>query len=435
MARYLARVHDEYDKTSGFARLETADGRSLVERVGELGDPARPTPAELARLRKHADAELVARAIEVVAARRRASGKLASSETLWADRSGVEQASGTRVARYKAHAIAERTAAQPTRLLDLCCGIGGDAIELARVFGAERVVAVDRDIDRVWCCSRNAGVESHRADVATWFANEGRGADLVHLDPARRVEGQARSGQRARRSRLLDDLEPGRDFVELVASKARGLVLKLSPGLDRRELDTLPAGELEFVAEPVGLVQALLWLGELQGDADRRSVARIRAESLDAEADELDVLRYSGRPRVPTEVREGQASAFLVRADPLLERAELVGARLAELGVRAAELWPGLGLLTSDEDRNDAWFDCERILDTIPARPRELAQWFAGRGARFAGLRSRGRVGSDEIRRVLKAFDDEHGEPVRVQLVRFGPAQRAILTLAKNCSD
>ena len=56
--------------------------------------------ASIARLRKQFDADLVAAALELAEARRKAAAKFAGAGALWCDVAGVEQASGERVAAW-----------------------------------------------------------------------------------------------------------------------------------------------------------------------------------------------------------------------------------------------------------------------------------------------------------------------------------------------
>lgn len=112
----------------------------LLGAIAALADPEAPKPAELTRLRRLGPPELVPYALELAAARRRAAHKLESAATLLADRAGVEQASGTRVARHKARRFASLA---PARLVDLCCGIGGDEIEFAAALRGTGGVKLD----------------------------------------------------------------------------------------------------------------------------------------------------------------------------------------------------------------------------------------------------------------------------------------------------
>lgn len=135
--------------------------------------------ASIARLRKRYDADLVAAALELADARRKAAAKFAGAGALWCDVAGVEQASGARVASWKARRMAEALGAGG-EVLDVCCGIGGDAMALARA--GLRVTAVDLDERRAWMAAMNAGCPTRAVDAESL---ELAGAAL-HADPARR---------------------------------------------------------------------------------------------------------------------------------------------------------------------------------------------------------------------------------------------------------
>jgi len=89
------------------------------------------------RLRKRYPADLAQAAIETVLLRRKAARKFAHPEGMFFTRDALEQATTEPLARYRAARFAGLGV-----VADLCCGIGGDALALARV---AHVIAVDRD--------------------------------------------------------------------------------------------------------------------------------------------------------------------------------------------------------------------------------------------------------------------------------------------------
>ena len=91
----------------------------------------------LTQLRKHATAEQAAAAYDTALLRQRAASKFARASQMYFTREALEQASGERIAAYRA----ERFAAY-ARVGDFCCGIGGDALSLAQ---RTHVHAVDLD--------------------------------------------------------------------------------------------------------------------------------------------------------------------------------------------------------------------------------------------------------------------------------------------------
>src|SRR5689334_19211329 len=98
----------------------------------DLGDAAQLR--ELTRLRRQATPERAAAAYEIAVLRRRAAAKFGAAELLYFTREALEQASGERIAGYRA----QRYQAYGT-VADLCCGTGGDTLALA---GVANVIAV-----------------------------------------------------------------------------------------------------------------------------------------------------------------------------------------------------------------------------------------------------------------------------------------------------
>jgi len=138
---------------------ETPDPAGLLA-AAAAADPR--NPASVSRLRSLAGeggraAALAAAALELAEARRRAVRKFEGAADLWCDVAGVEQASGTLVARWKAERIRKILGAGAP-ILDLCCGIGGDAIGGAqrRVRDRGRRCRVVRDHRRRGPCGSRA---------------------------------------------------------------------------------------------------------------------------------------------------------------------------------------------------------------------------------------------------------------------------------------
>jgi len=175
---------------------QVASNAALLDRASVI-DPA--DVAEVASLRKSVSADEAAVALELCKARKKAADKFGDrAMTLMADVPGVEQASSQWVAWYKAGEISARLGVYQDAI-DLCCGIGGDSIEMCRALPS--VTSVDRDPLRAWMVKENTG---GKAEVVCADVGEidvaGR---VIHIDPARREES---SGRRAWR---LDNYQPG----------------------------------------------------------------------------------------------------------------------------------------------------------------------------------------------------------------------------------
>lgn len=342
-------------------------------------------PAAIARLRRSLDADLAAAALELAEARRKAASKFDVAEGLWCDVAGVEQASSGQVAAWKARRVAEVLGPDGC-VLDICCGIGGDAMALAAA--GLRVTAIDLDERRAWMAARNARCESLVADAES-LALDGA---VLHADPARRDE---RGGGR---SWSLDDHRPGRAWIERTLREARAAAIKFSPGVDRRAFgDT--AIEWEFIEERGTLVQAVAWSG-----AFARAAGHTRATRIGATTDTI-----AGRPDDARADRIGVAESpapgqFASEPCAALERAQLL---TEAAGGRAQELARGLGLLVSAEPLPAPWFESFEIVAECTVRADALRATLEAHGLRARSVRVRGRAAdADALTKALRARPD-----------------------------
>lgn len=384
--------------TAEWARLAEPSSRALLDALRGITEP--PAPAVIERLRARHDPTLVALAIELSLARTRAEPKFGpAAAQLWMDRAGAEMASDPAIAAWKAKRFREAGA---TRIDDLCCGIGGDLMALARV--AESTGA-DLDPGRAWMAARNAACAVRCADAV----REPGDAPFVHVDPARR---DARGGRAWR----TQDLVPGIAEVRTMLAGRRGGAVKLGPGMDLAADERAPWDQVEFIGDGERLAQQVLWTGELATQPATNVATRVDRR-----------LTICG---VPAELdgpgAGGQARRMLLVPDPALERARLVHLLAPTLG--ADELWPGLGILTADRmpdapSEAVGWFAAYEVLEELPAREAAVRGWMRERGAARAVVRTRGGAcDPDAWQRALRGTGEGEAE---IFVLRFGECRRA----------
>jgi hypothetical protein len=306
------------------------------------------TPASVMGLRKSFPGSAVTEAIELASARARAGVKFADSNTLMLDRAGLEQATSETVAEWKAARFGDAP------VLDLCCGIGGDAMALAR---RGPCTVVDRDPVRAWMAGLNAGAVVRTEAVEVTDIDH----PLVHLDPARRDESSGR------RSWRLEDLVPDLDSIRGILARVEGGAVKLGPGLPRPTPELHVRQSLSIIAEHGRLVQAVVWTGRLAGNAPCEAVDLPSGRTL------------SGSPGGFTTA--GELDGALLTFHPSIERLELGPTALqAAMGGDAAmagEPAVGLGLVTLPSEAIDSvssdWFRAVRILEVLPPRSDAVA--------------------------------------------------------------
>lgn len=357
------------------------------------GIDSTPPAATIERLRKHWSIETVNAAMELSIARLRARPKFADrAETLWCDRSGVEMSSSPATARWKA---ARFQAAGATRIDDLCTGIGGDLMELARV---AEVHGVELDPLRAWMAAQNAGVTVRTADALAAPGN----APFAHADPARRSFGGNRIFRAA-------DLLPPLETLRELLSRRTGYAIKLGPGMDLDMTERVAGDEVEFISESGRLLQQVLWSGALAHKPGAHTASKACTGAT-----------VSGTPGdAPT--GESRMLRMLFVSDPALERAKLLGVFAHRLN--AVDAAPGLGILTSDDCTPPTpecaeWFEQFEVIEELPAREQIVASWLAERGAGIVTVRTRGAAcDPDAWQKALRGRGDT---PWTVFVLRLG---------------
>lgn len=361
--------------------------------------PAAASASEIGRLRKRFDADRVRGILEVSGARRKATAKLdtAWSESLLADVAGVEMASSARSSVYKASRFA-RVLGEGAGVADLCCGIGADSWGLSRA--GLRVTGVDVDPARVEMYGHN--LPHCEAVYGDALADLPADVAAFHLDPARR--------DGAKRTLLLEDFMPGPAAWDAIISKVGTGAIKLNPGVDAY---ALPAGEVEILSEPGGLTQAVLWVGKLASKQPRRATV------ID---DSGVVASLSGEPERPED--SSDIGSFIGTLDASVERADLVGRLLDELGVSLVH--PGTGLVTGDEATAHPMVRWYRVLETLPWNEKRVRAVLRDLGAGIVEIRTRaGVVNPDELQRRLRGDGDRAG--LGVLVYRLGDRVVAIV--------
>ncbi|MGP1345942.1 MAG: THUMP-like domain-containing protein [Phycisphaerales bacterium] len=414
-----------------------AEGRALLERVRGMRDPG---ASEIAALRREWDAEVVRAALLLEEARRIGAVKFGrAARGLVGDPEGVRMASSLVSARHKAARFARVIAgAAGAEVLDLCAGIGGDAMAL-RERGLE-VRAVDADGFRAWACAQNAGCASAVAVIDEEWVDRNAamlGGALVHIDPARREEGAG-----SRRRRGWGEMRPGAETLEALVRVARGVAMKLAPGIGH---DEPPSGELEFISERGRLTQAVLWTGALdeEGGGAGRSAGggrRTRATLLLGDAnDDVDGggvgvggvvssrslcgVGGSGGP-----VAGDGIGRFVFAVDPSVERAGLLSELCALAGMGMVH--PALGLLTGDgasvgRDEADVWLTGFEVLEVMAWNRRRVRAWLAARGAGIVEVKTRGQAVDPDVEQ--KALRGDGDAMFTVFVLRFDRSLRCVV--------
>ncbi|WP_417851986.1 THUMP-like domain-containing protein [Streptomyces monticola] len=370
---------DPPDPLAAFAALLTDEGRALLDEVREH-DPAQEL-ALATRLRRDHPAGLVSAALGQARLRQRAAAKFGAADArrMFFTPNGVEQATRTSVAAYRAERFKELGVSS---VADLCCGIGGDAIALARA--GISVLAVDRDpltceVARANAAALGLGdlIEVRCADVADIDTSA---YDAVFVDPARR----------GGRGRIFDPeaYSPPLSWAVDAARKAPHAALKIAPGVPH---EAVPEdAEAEWISDGGDVKEAVLWFGEGIGPGS------VRATLLPAHATLWTALSTMLPDPGPRPV-----GRFLYEPDGAVIRAHLVAEVAKEVG--GGLLDPTIAYVTSDERHETVFASAYEITDQLPFNVKKLKALLRERGVGVLTVKKRGSaVEPEELRRKVK---------------------------------
>ncbi|MFI8210664.1 THUMP-like domain-containing protein [Streptomyces werraensis] len=382
------------------APLLTPEGRALLDEVRDT-DPAHEL-AVATRLRRDHPAELVSAALGQARLRQRAVAKFGEEDAarMFFTPNGVEQSTRRSVAAYRAERL---RAAGVRSVADLCCGIGGDAVALARA--GIRVLAVDRDPRAAAAARANAEalglaglIEVREADVTEVDTS---GYDAVFVDPARRS---------SKRGRIFDPeaYSPPLSWAVRAALKApRAAALKIAPGIPH---EAVPAeAEAEWISDGGDVKEAVLWFGTAPGT--------VRATLLPGP----HTLVSRGLP--DPGVRP--VGRYLYEPDGAVIRSHLV-AEAAE-PFDGGLIDPTIAYVTADTLTPTPYATAYEITDRLPFNVKKLKALLREREVGVLTVKKRGSaVEPEELRR--KALPKPHGTAsVTVFLTRVSGAPTMLL--------
>jgi len=375
-------------------RLASGEGWGLLQSLPPYDETQVVTTT--ARLREAGfDPELVAAALTQSRLRARAAAKFgAAAHTMLFTEDGLEQA--TRLAVATRHA--ERLVASGVRRVwDLGCGIGADAMAMARA-GLE-VVAVEADPTTAAVAAVNlrpwphASVRTCRAEDVVLPTGETARHCAVWFDPARRVSGvRDVTGTRARRLFRLDQLSPDWDLVQELAVRVPAAGAKLSPAFPHHKVP--PGAEAQWTSFDGEAVECAIWWGAAAHRPGRSAQVHTGTDWV--------VVHEDDEPGpAPLLTGPAQVRRWLYEPDRAVLQAGLVGSLAAR--VDGAELDSGVGYVTADRATDLPWARRWHLVEVLPLHPKTLRAWARGHDVGRLTLKKRGvRVDVDDLRGQLR---------------------------------
>ena len=352
-------------------------------------------------LRQDYPPDIVRAALTLAALRAQAKTRFSRAEAMWFDRTRLEQATQEVVARHKAQRFA---ACAGQTVLDLCCGIGADAIAIAH---HTRVQAVDLSPLATWYTQRNAEVYGVAANIETLVSpveSVAVAGQLVHLDPDRRTQGQ--------RQVRLEFGSPSLPYLQALTQTAAGGAIKVSPASNFGGKFT--GCEIELVSVCGECKEATIWFGSLRQPAPFR--ATILPQGATIAGDPWDY-----RPRL------APLGKYLFDPDPAVVRAGLVDCVAETLDLRRLD--DAEEYLTGDAPVDSPFVRGFEVVADLTNNTREIRDHF--RTSPFGQVEIKCRhmsIDADAIRRKLPLPGHEPGV---LLFARVAGKARAIV--ARRC--
>jgi THUMP domain-containing protein/RNA cap guanine-N2 methyltransferase len=322
---------------------------------------------------------------ELRALRRRATYKFVQGQDMYFTKPLLEQASSESVAHHRAQRFAK---AGIKVVIDPCCGMGSDAIALAKA--GMQVHCSDKDEVALHFAEVNAeicgasGIEFKLVDCLEELPPEG----ALFLDPARR------RGSR----RIMDpnDWSPPPEIIGKILAGRDAAALKLSPATDMKVLLELfpQPDEIELISLKGEAKETIFWYGKLASGVERRATVLPDGDT------------YAGAEHASAQT--GELGKFIYDPDPSLVRSGLMGAFADEHKMH--NLDPEIGYLTGDLEVDSPFLAGFRVLGQETLDPRKMRKLLRAHEVGAIRIRKRGiaeRPAALEQRFLPKSYGDK----------------------------
>jgi len=254
----------------------------------------------VSKLRKQLSPKQVDALISQVNLRGRAKRKFPLAETMYFSEIALQQATDLEIASYKALRFSHE---EP--IADMCCGIGGDLIALAK---NSPTTAVDLSDVHLLFAKTNARINGcQQVETICNFAEKVPLESFAawHIDPDRRSQ--------AKRTTHLDYFSPALPELEAMLTKNQNAAFKLAPATDVPE-SWHPQCELEWISHHRECKQLVVWHGSLALHGGTCCATRIDANG--------NPHSHQGVPSGISEIRPPMQ--FIYDPDPALVASGLV---------------------------------------------------------------------------------------------------------------
>ena len=347
-----------------------------IDRLVSGGLTDRDLLSVITDLRSRHDPDVASAIADTALLRTRARAKFPDSDRMLFDRPGLEQATPYPIAL---HRVARLPDGEPDRIVDLGCGVGGDALAFTRV---APTVGIDTDPNRlrlaVHNCQEAGGpypFDPVLGDVMTVAPLQ---AQVVFADPARR------SGPRRLRG-LGSYLPPVGALIDRWRPHAQLMAIKVAPGIEDDEISQ--GASVEWVSLDGQLREAVIWLGGRDDPGVRRATVLPSGATVTGPE--------------PNDIPINAIGRYLHEPDDAVVRARLVRCVAEEIG--ATMIDADIAYLTSDAPADSPMVTSFRIDEVMPFNLKRLRSRLTDLDVGVVTIKKRGSpITPEELRPRLR---------------------------------
>lgn len=374
-----------------FLWLTSDEASPILEQV-QAAFEERTNAVRIAKsLRKTTTPTRSALVMEQAQLRIRARRKFSHADKMFFTRRGLEQASGQRLAEYKARRFTETT-----NVADICCGIGGDLIALAKRNAesssggsVSRTIGVDNDDLTCLFAQKNLevnGLASGRVQVehADFADFDLEAMDGLHIDPDRRTHERTVHGNRF--SPNLEDV-----FSEIDSDMS--VAIKVAPGTPSELY--FPVGlQREWIGDHRECKQQVLWSGPATDKPGHRTATSVAKDGRYSQIS-IDELELD-----PTVEVFDSIHRYIFEPHPAV-----LAAKLTDIVARQHELrrfTTSIAYLTGDDPTEDPLLTQFEVLEVLPLNIRKTVDVLNSLGVGEVEVKKRGieTVTADQFARM-----------------------------------
>lgn len=390
----LMGTHEDYEWLIGAA------AQGWLVTLAELRRGGDSTVNQLQRLRKELPLERAHLLVEQLELRWRAREKFSQADVLFFTKKGLEQATDEVLAAYKATRFGGQAC-----IADVCCGIGGDLLALARCSPA---VGIDQDAAVAILATANlaaVGLADRARVVAAPASREDLGAcSAWHGDPDRRTT--------PKRTTSLEHFSPALAELELLLHESPNAAVKLAPATE-----VPPAWAAQIEREWLGsrreCRQQVAWWGQLAHHPGKRVATIVERQERRTVVERSD----STLPQAQ------ECGAFVFEPHSAVLAAQLAASLAGEHGL--TPLNASATYLTGDRRICDLALDAFAVDDVLPFDRKQLRSYCRERG--LARLEIKKRNVDVDPERLRREIVGQGEEAATILVTPLGGKVRAII--------